>query len=365
MKKGLIFGLMFAGFLLAGCKDTARTICVEECEGISVVTNTSGTENAFVGKHLESEDHVDVMEDSSLLLLLDEDKHVFASSQACFSIQATSKKKNTKTLIVQSEGSLLIGVDRKLGSEESFEVATPNSLMAVRGTVFSVEVSGGETILSVTDGTVYAQTVKNGMLESVSVTKGETITLDGQIPDSVSVSFDEKSTVASSSSIAQDLSTEKATWEDDGSIMGVYEGDAGIIIVAPGVESYLISQAGLLPVESSLDFSILYTDGDGYVYIATNPERVGENVVTDYTENDLGRVMDATFTFQGKKLIYEQVMYDLDSDTRVTDTHGNALTDGQNIGNNAQVYTREFTKTDEDPVTAYNNIISGYSVVDD
>ena len=172
---------------MVGCgKNTARTIKVEELEGTADVTNGEGTSNAYEGQNLQSGDEVGVMDESSLLLLLDTDKHVFATEGADFVIVADGVNKQTKTIIEQSSGTMIFGIDNKLGSEETFHVKTPNATMAVRGTVFTVEVSGGATPvteLSVKEGCIEVSTVENGETVTKDVNAGEVVTFTGNNPE--------------------------------------------------------------------------------------------------------------------------------------------------------------------------------------
>ena len=169
--------------LLIGCGNNARNITVEDCTGTSTVTNEAQTLDAYKGQRLESGDKVEVFEASNMTLLLDADKHVFAAEGADFTIVAGGKKRQTKTIIEQSSGAMIYGIDNKLGSEETFHVKTPNATMAVRGTVFSVRVNEDGTRLEVSEGTVYVETVENGELVTDTLTVGESGEYTGEAPE--------------------------------------------------------------------------------------------------------------------------------------------------------------------------------------
>lgn len=202
---------------MVGCgKNTARTIKVEELEGTADVTNNEGTLDAYVGQNLQSGDEVGVMDESSLLLLLDTDKHVFATEGADFVIVADGVNRQTKTIIEQSSGTMIYGIDNKLGSEETFHVRTPNATMAVRGTVFTVEVSGGATPvteLSVKEGCIEVSTVENGETVTKDVNAGEVVTFTGNNPEfSGELQTDDSK---SDTVIAQDTSSESDVNNDE------------------------------------------------------------------------------------------------------------------------------------------------------
>lgn len=121
-----------------------RTIAVEEIVGTVTVKNeTDGLHNAYEGMHLVSGDEVTVGEDSSLTLKLDGDKYVIADAGTHFWVEASGdnkKKSDMRTFIYMDSGSILNKLNEKLGLGEVYEVQTPNSIAAVRGTTFRVTV---------------------------------------------------------------------------------------------------------------------------------------------------------------------------------------------------------------------------------
>lgn len=127
-----------------------RTITVEEAIGTVTVENeTEGSFAAYEGMHLVSGDEVTVGDESSLALRLDKDKYVVADSGTHFYVEASGdgeKKTNMRTYIYMDSGSILNRLDEKLGEGEIYEVQTPNSTAAVRGTTFRVTVYGGGSL---------------------------------------------------------------------------------------------------------------------------------------------------------------------------------------------------------------------------
>lgn len=121
-----------------------RTIAVEEITGIVTVKNeTDGLHNAYEGMHLQSGDEVTIGENSRLILKLDGDKYVVADAGTHFWVEASGNSKNKekmRTYIYMDSGSILNRLDEKLGVGEVYEVQTPNSAAAVRGTTFRVTV---------------------------------------------------------------------------------------------------------------------------------------------------------------------------------------------------------------------------------
>ncbi|MGN1313857.1 MAG: FecR domain-containing protein [Lachnospiraceae bacterium] len=114
-----------------------RTIAVQEVNGTSIIKNEKQeSSNAYVGMHLNSGDDATVQAASDMTLLLDMDKYVYAEENTHFWLQAEGDSETSKTRIYLDQGSILNRLNTKLENGEEYEVDTPNSVMAVRGTVF-------------------------------------------------------------------------------------------------------------------------------------------------------------------------------------------------------------------------------------
>ena len=134
--KCAVFMLVVCVVLLAvGCgKSEAsvfRSVIVNALTGDVTVSG----ENAFEGEMLAAGNKVHVGDASSLTLMADADKFFYVEANTEMAVDATGKEGSTKTVINIEKGSGLIRIDNRLGKDESFEVTTPNSTMAVRGTV--------------------------------------------------------------------------------------------------------------------------------------------------------------------------------------------------------------------------------------
>ena len=156
-----------------------RTVSLEELNGTTIVT-TDGTKEkeAYKGMHLYSGDDVKVQKESDLTMLLDMDKYVYAEEGTHFWLECAGKKDSTQTVIKLEDGSVLNRLKNNLNEGEVYQVDTPNSTMAVRGTVFRVTVYRGEdglsyTLIEVFDGLVQVD-LKNeqGEYNGVSETFG-------------------------------------------------------------------------------------------------------------------------------------------------------------------------------------------------
>ena len=121
-------------------EESYRSILVYEIEGSAVIERTDvGAMNAAENLYLESGDRVSVAQDSSMRLKLDDDKYVMAEADTIFSVEAEGAAENSKTKICLEQGAVTNEIQHPLSDGSSYETSTPNSVMAVRGTIYRVE----------------------------------------------------------------------------------------------------------------------------------------------------------------------------------------------------------------------------------
>lgn len=165
MKKSLLAGFLGACICgIAGCggnkEESYRVIEIMQLEGTAVVTREEvGELEAYENMRLESGDQMRVEEESSVVLSLDDDKYVLVEPGTQMSLTAEGNSADSRTVIHLEEGAVVSQLTQKLSDESSYEVTTPNSTMAVRGTVFRVEVTYDEngesrTCVTVLEGVV-------------------------------------------------------------------------------------------------------------------------------------------------------------------------------------------------------------------
>jgi len=174
-------------FLLFNKEETYRQIQVYELNGTaSVKREKNQTLEAYNNMQLYNEDEVNVSDNSSVQLKLDDDKYILLEEDTQILLKASGDDQDSKTMIELKKGSIINNLANKLGKNSTYEVNTPNSTMAVRGTTFRMEVHVDKnniphTILEVMEGTVACQ-LKNpdGTLneEIVMVSKGEAVQVD-------------------------------------------------------------------------------------------------------------------------------------------------------------------------------------------
>lgn len=152
-------------FCCCGCsgkqEDSYRMIQVLEVSGsVSVERNDIGAVEAYAGMRLQSGDAISVPEESWLLIQMDEDKYALVEPGSSLSLEASGSSADSKTVIHLEAGAISSLLESQLSDGSVYEVTTPNSTMAVRGTVFRVEVTFGEGGVSITNVSVYNGTVE-------------------------------------------------------------------------------------------------------------------------------------------------------------------------------------------------------------
>lgn len=162
----LLLAAMLCGFSFFQEKtDEYRSIQVYEIVGSAVVDRDGvGSIDAYVGMMLRSGDRVHTGKESSLYFKMDEDKYALLEPESTLRIEASGTSANSKTSFYLESGALVSRLDNKLSPDSVYEVNTPNSTMAVRGTIFRVQVTYDENMDSFTnvfvfDGTVTCQLI--------------------------------------------------------------------------------------------------------------------------------------------------------------------------------------------------------------
>ncbi len=175
-------------FIFLNKKEVYRQIQVYELNGTaSVKRGNNQTLEAYNNMQLQNNDEVSVSKDGSMQLKLDNDKYALLEADTQIQLVASGDSQDSKTIIELKKGSIINNLQNKLGENSSYEVNTPNSTMAVRGTTFRMEVDYDKdgtphTILEVMEGTVTCQ-LKNpdGTMneEIVTATKGDSVQVTG------------------------------------------------------------------------------------------------------------------------------------------------------------------------------------------
>ncbi len=185
--------LAIVGFVLLGGEKSYRMIKIFEFDGVATVTRTDkGDIDPYENMLLQSGDKV-ILNEGTMTLQMDDDKFAYVEEQTEFSLHATGSSENSKTTITLARGAITNEIRNSLSAQSSYEVNTPNSTMAVRGTVFRVSTYYDEagvcyTKVSVFDGTVVSRLVyPDGRIsdDEVSIPAGKEVIIyqDGKTTD--------------------------------------------------------------------------------------------------------------------------------------------------------------------------------------
>lgn len=159
-----------------------RVITVEKPIGEVVVGRKGKNFGAIEGMNLVSKDSLSTAKEAIAILLLDTDKHIVVEQNTDISIVATGNEEAGNVRVDIKSGVAKFAVDNKLNDESTFEVQTPNALLAIRGTEFMVDYDGDDdsTVIKVDSGVVHLE-YEN---EEIDLTEGESAFIkDGELEE--------------------------------------------------------------------------------------------------------------------------------------------------------------------------------------
>lgn len=187
--------------LLLNREEAYRSILVYDVEGSAVIERASvGSMDAVENLYLESGDRVSVAPDSGMRMKLDDDKYVMAEADTVFSVEAEGNEADSRTRICLEQGAITNEIQHPLSEGSQYETSTPNSVMAVRGTIYRVELlvdENGETStkLCCFQGKVGTKPIlPDGTYgEEVLVPAGSELTVhaDGSVDDVKDITYEE------------------------------------------------------------------------------------------------------------------------------------------------------------------------------
>lgn len=161
----LAAGILLTIHFLTKKTDSYRSILIYQLEGKAEIEREGkGTIAAASNLYLESGDKVKLDPNSSMRLKLDDDKYIMVEENSILSIRAEGSDKDSKTSITLEQGAVTNEIQNKLNGDSAYEVNSPNSIMAVRGTIFRTEgyiddTGKQRTKISTFNGTVAFQPV--------------------------------------------------------------------------------------------------------------------------------------------------------------------------------------------------------------
>ena len=178
-----------------------RTITVIEIQGTVGVVHDNIEYSAYTGMHLEEGYTVVTGGNSYIRLLLDDDKYVKLESgtKAIF-----SEVSGGKTSINIERGALVAEVTKPLQVDEDFIVNTPNAVLAVRGTLFRVDLSRNDKGELNTDVMTYGGAVSSKRIQPTGEVEDIEVTIKEGFK--ATVNMDDKETVYLVDEVKVDLS---------------------------------------------------------------------------------------------------------------------------------------------------------------
>ncbi len=159
--------------LAGGGEEQYRSIRVYELTGRATVERPGvGPLEAYVGMLLRSGDSLETADDCCLYLKLDDDKYALLEPGSRILLSAEGDSQTSKTQISLERGAMVNRLDGEIGGDSLYEVNSPNSTMAVRGTNFRIQVTVDQdgkthTSLYVFEGTVACRLIVPGGSEQL------------------------------------------------------------------------------------------------------------------------------------------------------------------------------------------------------
>ena len=154
----ILVGIAAAIMMMNSGGSTYRGITAKEVSGSVSITGDINSGQAYSGEKLYSGDDVNVPEQSSITVLIDNNKYIYAEAETHFVISADQTEDHSRIRIALDKGSELNDLRTTLGAGDSFDVDTPNSTLSAKGTKFNASVyTDGDivyTLLEVSEGNV-------------------------------------------------------------------------------------------------------------------------------------------------------------------------------------------------------------------
>ena len=140
-KKLFLFGGIGAAVVVAAVvliltlgKKGYRSIIVIEVSGNVTVTRDGQSIDAYPQMKLRSGDGMVVTGGGYARLKMDDDKYVFLEENTVISLEAAGTAAKSRTIVYIEQGKMLTEIRKKLSSDSSYDIVTPNTTMAIRGT---------------------------------------------------------------------------------------------------------------------------------------------------------------------------------------------------------------------------------------
>ena len=140
----LMFVMTIGGVMIFGRQEGYRTIKVFEISGRVGIVNDGVEYEAYPGMILSEGYTIVTSSNSYVRLALDDDKYIKLEEGSKVTFDTLGVLDSGNTTINLERGVILSEIVNPLKSDESFVINTPNAVLAVRGTLFKVEVNVNE-----------------------------------------------------------------------------------------------------------------------------------------------------------------------------------------------------------------------------
>ncbi len=137
-----------------------RTINISEIVGTAMVAQGDKEYNAYVDMKLQDGYSLTTATESYVRMVLDGDKYFRLEQDSKVEFETLGKENSGKTNITLINGAITNEVTNALGESEEYIINTPNTVLAVKGTFFRVEVHSTEDGVVYTDVYTYGGTVE-------------------------------------------------------------------------------------------------------------------------------------------------------------------------------------------------------------
>ena len=116
-------------------KESYRTLEIIECVGDGTVYRGEKEIAAYEDMKLRSGDTITVGENSYVRMKFDDDKYVYLEGHALIKLVADGTKQDSRTIVDIELGTMITEVQNKLSDKSVYEINSPNTTMAIRGTI--------------------------------------------------------------------------------------------------------------------------------------------------------------------------------------------------------------------------------------
>ena len=179
--------------LLGGGEESYRSIRISELFGTVEMKSRDGEFAPYENMYLEDGITLRTETDSYTRMILDSDKYVKLEQLSQAQFVELGGGKNPSTVIRLDKGSITNELTEPLGKNERYVVNTPNSVMAVRGTYFRVDVKVDDNGDAYTDIFTYGGTVAcQRVMPDGEIVEEEVLVKDGY---KTTIKMDTKETV--------------------------------------------------------------------------------------------------------------------------------------------------------------------------